>query len=115
MTEYIISLNSPWFELVRSGQKQYEGRRYSGNVMKYQVGDRLRIQKWGDSKEPSYTAEITAIFRFQTFEQALVQLPLNEVLPGITSIAEGIEVYKRYVSLPTQLKDGVCMIQLSPA
>lgn len=53
------------------------------------------------------------ILSFPTFEEALRSLPIERVLPipGIT-IEQGVEIYKRYVSLETQAKDGVAMIKV---
>lgn len=54
------------------------------------------------------------ILPFPTFEDALRALPIEQVLPipGIT-VDQGVEIYKRYVSLETQATDGVAMIKLS--
>lgn len=110
-----IHLSDPWFDLVRTGQKVYEGRRYAFDVPKYKVGDNLHITRCGPKGEclanaPSYTMKITSLHQFPTFEAALKVLPLTMVLPGISSLEEGVLLYQKYVSLPTQHKDTVCLI-----
>jgi hypothetical protein len=51
-----------------------------------------------------------------SFEKALEELGVDDVLPGVENVADGVEIfYQRVVSLETQRKDGVCMIELSVA
>jgi ASC-1-like (ASCH) protein len=107
-----LSLNSPWFDHVKSGRKLYEGRRRTETVKKWQIGDRLQISHHTDPYEPKLPKIIKSLQMFATFEDALKTLGLERVLPDVRTIEEGIEIYKRFVSIPTQLKDGVCMIEL---
>lgn len=107
-----ISLHGEWFDLVATGRKLYEGRRMAYDVPSYRVGDLIRIRSISESEgRRTLTAKIVGLSYFTTFEEALNTLPIDEVLPGST-IEEGILIYQRYVSLPTQLRDGVCMIKL---
>ena len=102
-----MKLNSPWYELVRDGKKIYEGRRRM-------LGDVIEFSHYTDDTLPAFLCLIDAIFHYQTFEDALNTLPINDVLPieDIT-IEKGVEIYKRFVSLPTQLKDGIVMFKVS--
>lgn len=113
---HFITLNTPWYEHVLSGRKRYEGRRYFGRVKSYKVGDTVVIKHHTDVTKASYQMKISNIQLFKSFEHALTVFyatnTIDLILPNITSIQDGIEIYKKYVSIPTQIRDGVSIIQL---
>ena len=113
-SHHLMTLNSPWYEYVRNSSKIYEGRRFSP---KYNVGDTITFSHHIDKTRPTFNKCIVGIYRFETFEDALncsqTHGCLNEVLPGVNTVHEGVEIYKRYVSLPTQYRDGVMLIKLA--
>lgn len=112
----VIHLNHPWFELVKIGKKIYEGRRLTDKTNKYNIGDILLVKHYTDNTQEPYYIEIVDKIYFRTFEQALTILPINQVLPtldeSIRTIQEGIEIYKKYVSLETQNRDGIIMLKI---
>ncbi|MDE3046096.1 MAG: ASCH domain-containing protein [Verrucomicrobiota bacterium] len=69
-----ITLNDPWFDFVQSGEKVYEGRRYTEKVRQYKVGDSLQISHYTDRERPSFRTKITEIKVYRTFQEALEQL-----------------------------------------
>lgn len=111
---YHISLSDPWFELIRIGKKKYEGRRYYYDVPKYKVGDIIKVHRVIAKlrTDDSYFVRVINIHKFNTFEEAMTHLPLNHILPGVESLEDGINIYKKFVSIETQHRDGVCMIEL---
>ena len=114
MSTWKITLNSPWFSHVQNRDKIYEGHCYwkSAPASLYKVGDTLEISHHTDATQDSFQVKITDIQIFDSFEHALNAILLSEVLPGINSIEEGINIYYKYVSLPTQLANKVCMIKI---
>jgi ASC-1-like (ASCH) protein len=42
--QWNITLNSPWFEYVKNGNKIYEGRCNWKQASQYRIGDFLRIE-----------------------------------------------------------------------
>ena len=109
----VIHLNSPWFELVKDGKKIYEGRRNTAFTRSLKIGQNLEIKHYIDRSISPYTVTISDFLYFKTFEEALINLPIDQVLPieNIT-IQNGVDIYKQFVSLDTQLKDGVVMIKV---
>ena len=107
-----MKLNDPWYSLVAKGTKVYEGRRSSDKVLALQPGDVIVFSHYIDTSLPEIRVRVIEILRFPTFEDALVALPMNEVLEDGLSIAEGVEIYKKYVSLGTQVAEGVVMIKI---
>ena len=102
-----LTLNDPWFDLVLSGKKLYEGRKYS-NLFK--INDVIEFTHHTDKTRHAFKVLITSIRVFPTFKEALQTLPIEQILPlkNIT-IDQGIEIYKKYVSLSTQTTHGVIM------
>ena len=76
------------------------------------MGDTILFSHHKNLEEKSFIKRIKSILPFSTFEKALHVLPLEQVLPKVSSIQEGIKVYLQYVSLETQTLKGVCMIEL---
>lgn len=107
-----ISLNNPWFDLVREGKKTYEGRRRTPQTKALKIGQTLTVKHYTDERD-TFQVVVEGLLYFDTFEEALLDLDINKVLPvpGIT-VAKGVDVYKQYVSLDTQNKDGVVMIKI---
>lgn len=110
---YNMTLNDPWFDLMKTGKKIYEGRRNTEKIRSIKVGDIIQISHHVNKHiEPLYVV-VTEIHNFASFEEALKTLPINEILPiENINIEKGIEIYLKYVSLETQLKDGVIMLKI---
>lgn len=110
-----ITLNSPWFELVKAGLKKYEGRRKTAKILTLHKGDILTVHHHTDNTLTPFHIIVEDVLEFPTFKDALEALPLQEVLPieDIT-VEKGVQIYYKYVSQVTQEKDGVVMIKVSP-
>ena len=108
-----LTLNSPWYELVRDGKKCYEGRRALPSILSLAVGEIISISHHTDASIPNFEVVVTSLARYKTFEEALTHLPLDEVLPvPEMTVEEGVKIYQKYVSLATQKRDGVVLIGL---
>ena len=114
MSSYTISVSDPWFDHLRQGSKRYEGRLYRGLPIYMRRGDTLTIyRETPDSKETnSFSCIIEDVLRFETFEESMKTLPLDQILPGIKSISEGIKIYETFAKVTTQKQFGVCLIQV---
>jgi ASC-1-like (ASCH) protein len=109
-----MKLSSPWYEYVASGQKQYEGRRYFKNVPLMKSKDLIVFTHAVASPTLSVSIikKIVRVHKFATFAEALSQLDMSKILPRVSSISQGIGIYEKFVSIPTQRRDGICMIEL---
>ena len=67
-----------------------------------------------DKNIEPFNVTVTDIHHFATFKDALENLPIEEILPieNIT-VESGVDIYLKYVSLETQMKDGVVMLKVS--
>ena len=92
-----ITLNSPWFEYVEGGVKEYEGRCHWKKCLEYKPGDQLNIRHHTDPSIPPFAATIIEIKTYKTFQEALEILPMSKVLPretGEYTVKEGVETIK---------------------
>ena len=108
---HTMRLSSPWFDLVKSGTKIYEGRRWSEKIEAITVGDYIEFRHVNDESQ-KIKVKVIEILRFNTFEDALKIISIGDVLYCDLTIEEGVEIYKNYVSIETQMRDGVCLIGL---
>jgi ASC-1-like (ASCH) protein len=106
-----LELNDPWFGLAHNGTKQYEGRRSTPRLKALKAGDQIDVFRYTDFAVMMISMTVVEILEFPTFEIALRELPLEQVLPGVKTIEEGVEIYKKFVSLATQEREGVVMIK----
>lgn len=110
--EHTIRLNDPWFDYIKTGQKKYEGRCFWKSVLNYKIGDTLKVMHHQNPEMEPFYVKIVNIVRFKTFEEALSTMNIEEILPGVQTVQEGVEIYYKFVSLQTQLIYGVCMIEM---
>lgn len=109
-----MTLNSPWFELTKSGKKIYEGRKKAAKYTDMQKGDIITFYHHTDKTIEPFHVIVKNIYTFPTFKDALEILPIEDVLPidGVT-VQKGVEIYYNYVSQKTQEKEGIIMIKTS--
>jgi len=110
-----MTLNSPWFELVEQGSKIYEGRRKTQKVMLIREGDTILFHHHTNKDRDPFEVHVVDVLHFSTFRHALecMRDKLSSILPiPEITVDKGDEIYKQYVSLETQQKDGVVMIEI---
>jgi ASC-1-like (ASCH) protein len=129
--EWKITVNSPWFEHIRDKKKIYEGRCLWKNNALYKIGDILYIHQFGcgydDDEEKKdkkgdkscepFKVIIQDISRFANFTDALNEVmkvsgSIETILPGISSVKEGVEIYEKFYSPESQLTYGVALFKL---
>lgn len=104
-----MTIAHPWFDHVQDNRKNIEGRLFKGKFTHLKAGDAIVIHN------PENTATIdktiTSIDMFSSFQHALEQIPVKDVLPGITSMEEGVKIYNSIYSKEDQSKYRVCMLK----
>ena len=56
---------------------------------------------------PPFQKTVEGVRWFPSFESAIRTLGLDNVLPDVKTVHEGVEIYKRFVSEETQRREGV--------
>jgi len=86
MTIHDINIDDKWFRQIILRKKIYEGRIYDKKRQSYDVDDILLINK-------TYEAKIKNIHTFEFFSEDLYELGVDNILPGINSVDDGVCVY----------------------
>lgn len=93
--KYTENVSEPWFTLILLGLKIIEGRKNKGRFKEMKVGE---IIEWtnNDFVPRSVLTKITKKKEYSTFREYLETEGLNNCLPGITNIEDGLNVYFKY-------------------
>ncbi|BBN00513.1 hypothetical protein MPTK1_1g29750 [Marchantia polymorpha subsp. ruderalis] len=95
----------PYFSQLIDGMKTVEGRCASGEYSKIQVGDFLLVNQ-------SLLLIVKDVKRYSTFEEMLEIEGLSSVLPEVTTIKEGVQVYRKFYSEAREKEAGVVGIHV---
>src|SRR5687767_200288 len=87
-----LHCQDPWFTLIKEGKKPVEGRKNLPLFKSWQPQDTL-IFYLGDQ---SFKTTITALRRYKALEDYLRTETLARTLPGVASVAEGVDIYLQW-------------------
>ena len=104
----IKHVQEPWFNFIKNGQKTVEGRLNKGSFKELNKGD---IVIWKNGKKKLKTC-IISIHHHKNFNNMLKQHRLSNVLPGIKTFSDGVEIYSKFYSASDVLKYGVLAIKV---
>lgn len=105
---HTFDVGDPWFKYIQDRRKMYEGRRWWPKTKALQPNDFICFRRVNQT----CIKRVKQIHLFPSFEDALRTLDLEKVLPEVKTVEEGVEIYQKFVSLATQKKEGVCIIEL---
>lgn len=106
-----IKVKEQYYNLIKSGEKIYEGRLWDEKRSLIKVGDILRI-----NKEPLIDefldAEVVDLVKFKSFEEMAGVLPSKEIGFDGCSPNEIANEYHKFYSIEQEEKYGVVAIKL---
>jgi ASC-1-like (ASCH) protein len=105
-----VHVSRPWYDLIKQGKKTVEGRPDRNDFSQMSVGD--NIEFFNKDLNEKFMAEITKVSRHKTFEEMITTNGIDNVLPGINNINEGVEVYMKYYNKEVESKFGVVGIHI---
>lgn len=108
MTTYVKHLSEPWFTMIKTGKKVCEGRVKQGDFAKMKVGDTIVFKQ-----EEEQMVIIESITEYDLFHTYLEKEGLQDCLPGVATMNEGVGVYRKYYSIEEEQKNGVIAIRFS--
>ena len=101
-------LSEPWFTLVQLGLKTIEGRL---DKNQFKIGDTITFYN-NDIFYRSCTVKITNITKHKTFREYLTFYNLQDCLPGICTVEDGLKVYYKYFTKEEEYDKGVIALIL---
>jgi len=111
---YEFHVSKPWFAFIESGEKTTEGRLNKTTFAELKPND---IVTWfnidDQTKErKECKTKITNVNHYQTFREMILAEGIENVLPGIDNIDDGVGVYRKYYTSEAESQYGVLAIQL---
>lgn len=87
-----IHCQEPWFSKIRAGLKTVEGRKFNAKYANLKPGDLLEFYCGSDS----FLTEVVAVTIYKSLEEYLEKEGLQNVLPGVHSFEDAVQVYLQY-------------------
>ena len=94
--EYSKNLSEPWFSLIKLGLKKVEGRLIKDDFSKMGSGDYILFSNNEFNFVRTFRVMITSVCKYNSFEDYLQNETLENALPGIDTIEEGVSIYYNY-------------------
>ena len=100
-----IFFKQKYLRLILEGKKCLEGRVGYKNIKRFRIGDEVYLNG-------KYKAQITNIWTYPTFKEALSHHNYKLLLPDAESQKEALKVYNDLYPLWKQKKYGVCILEI---
>lgn len=92
-----MKLSDPYYNQILNGDKVYEIRVNDEKRRNMNVGDIINITSKNDKTKNLKTVILDKII-FKNFYDAILDLDINQVLPGIKSIEDAVEIYHSFLN-----------------
>jgi ASC-1-like (ASCH) protein len=106
------TLQPKYINLIRSGQKTCEGRINSGGFANLSIGQTI---EFFSKKDPSnrVSCRVVGINPYNSFYDMLVGEGVENMLPGVSSVEEGVRIYENIPSyMDRARRSGVVSLRL---
>ncbi|XP_068661931.1 uncharacterized protein [Aristolochia californica] len=104
--EFELHVQEPFFTQLRDGLKTVEGSCAVGNYNRIAPGDLLLFNK-------CLLLEVQCVRQYPSFSEMMKAEGLSKVLPGITSIEEGVQIYRKFYTKEKEKINSVLGISVS--
>lgn len=108
--DYEVHVSEPWYTHIKEGRKTVEGRPKRNTFAEMQVGQTVKF--FNKQLNESFCAKIIDINEYKTFFDMIRSNGLENVLPGIRNIDEGVSVYMQYYNKEIESQFGVVGIKV---
>ena len=104
-----MKLSEPWYTLVKTNKKTIEARIYDEKRKLLKVNDTIKFSDVNGKNV--FSKKIKNLKKFNSFEKALKYGKLKNILPGINTYKNGIELYHSIADYKKKEKiNGVLLI-----
>ncbi|KAJ3671525.1 hypothetical protein LUZ60_007604 [Juncus effusus] len=101
-----LHVQEPYFSHLKDGTKKVEGRLATGNYNKVTEGSLLLFNK-------CLLLRVERITKYSSLHEMLQVEKLENVLPGVSTIQEGVAVYRKFYTEEREKANGVFAISVS--
>lgn len=106
-------MSEPWFSLVCTGRKKFEGRLASNRDFgAAEVGS---VVTWFNDDLPHQRVcrvKITKKTRYGSFRDMMSDVGVGAVLPTVENVARGVAVYRQFYPESAEKRSGVLCIRM---
>jgi ASC-1-like (ASCH) protein len=107
MATWKMGLQEEYLRAIAEGKKKIEGRLYDEKRQKIKPGDTIIF-------ENKLMCVVKDIRVYSSFREMLESEGIENVLPGIRNVEEGVKVYRKFYSEEKEKKYGVAAIEIEP-
>ncbi|XP_050944092.1 uncharacterized protein LOC127150412 [Cucumis melo] len=100
-----LHVQEPFFTQLKDGLKRVEGRCAAGNYNRIQSGALILFNK-------CLLFEVQDVRQYPSFYAMLKAESLDNVLPGVKTLTDGVQVYRKFYSEEKELSNGVLGIHV---
>lgn len=110
----ILIVKQKYFDAIKAGLKVVEGRLNGSKFKDLKAGDPITFTCHETNEKVSCT--VTALNIYPNFETMLVGEGLDNMLPGIIDLAEGVAIYENFPGYQDGVKElGALAIRIKKA
>jgi len=107
MSIYEKNLSEPWFSLMLFGIKRVEGRLNKGDFANMDIGDFIIFTNNELGFERKLKIKIKHISYYDNFQTYLETETLENCLPAVYNIEDGLKVYYKYYTKSDEIEYGI--------
>ncbi|XP_024996366.1 uncharacterized protein LOC112529352 isoform X2 [Cynara cardunculus var. scolymus] len=104
--QFELHVQEPFFSQLKDGQKTIEGRCADGDYNRIESGSSILFNK-------CLLLQVQDVHRYASFSDMLAAEDLANVLPGVETVKEGTQIYRRFYSEEKERSKGVLAILLT--
>jgi len=105
MATWRMGLREEYLMAIATGKKRIEGRLYDEKRQKIQPGDTIIF-------ENRLMCVVKDVRVYSSFREMLERESIENVLPGVENVEEGVKVYRRFYPEEKERKYGVVAIEV---
>lgn len=104
----VFKLHDKYYQQILAGQKTVEGRIAKQKYAQLSAGDSVEFIS-NDDRTGSIKARVLAVTKYADFAAMLKSEGVSNMLPGIATVDEGVEVYESLGSFRKQVVEYGCV------
>jgi ASC-1-like (ASCH) protein len=98
-----------WFTHLQKGSKNIEAR-LASKVTDVQIGDSIKFE----SRKRTVVRKVVSMQMYTSFAELLTHEGVENVLPSVTDISQGVAVFRKWYDKKAEERVGVVAVRLQP-
>lgn len=102
--------SEPYFSFLKNGQKTIEGRLRKGKYARIQPGDEIEV--FNKDETDKINVVVKRVTNYPTIRAMLTAEAFIKILPDVTTVDQGIAVYRKFYPPEDEHQFGVVAIEV---